>query len=48
MFIVWPMPKGYGAMLPRQLIMVKANRADTRAHVFAASCAAVAVSALLA
>lgn len=33
------MRKGYGAMLPQQAIMVKENRVDTHAHVFAASCA---------
>ena len=32
------MRKGYGAMLPQQAIMVKENRIDTHAHVFAASC----------
>ena len=36
---MWPMRKGYGAMLPQQAIMVKENRIDTHAHVFAASCA---------
>jgi len=34
---MWPMRKRYGAMLPQQAIMVKENRIDTHARVFAVS-----------
>jgi hypothetical protein len=43
MFIVRPMPKGYGAMLPQQAIVFKDNirRIDTHVHGIAATCAII-------